>query len=64
MYDLLKSVKMFEITWSLQDDVKFEDNELFIDIAVAHHYQEDDYYLFLRQRVNLIETANYEKKRI
>ncbi|CAF4544320.1 unnamed protein product, partial [Rotaria socialis] len=64
LYDLVKSVKMFEVTWSLEHKDKSDKNEPFIDVAVAHHHQQDGFYLFLRQCINMTDTANDEKKTI
>ncbi|CAF2103952.1 unnamed protein product [Rotaria magnacalcarata] len=55
---------MFEVTWSLEHKDKSDENELFVDVAVAHHHQQDGFYLFLRQCINMTDTANDEKKTI
>ncbi|CAF2180324.1 unnamed protein product [Rotaria magnacalcarata] len=62
--DLVKSVEMFEVTWSLEHKDKSDKNEPFIDVAVAHHHQQDGFYLFLRQCINMTDTANDENKTI
>jgi hypothetical protein len=54
MRDLVTAIKTLEITCSIK----------FIDEVVAQHYQEDDFYLFLRQCVDLVDSAIMNKKTI
>jgi hypothetical protein len=64
MFDFVNAIKIVEMTWSIKEDKRYEKNEPFIDIAIAHHPEDGDQYFFVRQCANLVNNVTGEKKRI
>jgi hypothetical protein len=64
MNDLITSIKLIHIEWSIPEDKeKYGKNEPFIDIVIARHHQ-DNFYLLLRQCINLVDNSTGAKKTI
>jgi hypothetical protein len=64
MFDFVNAIKIMEMTWSIEEDNRYEKNEPFIDIAIARHPEDDGQYFFVRQCVILVNNITSEKKSI
>jgi hypothetical protein len=64
IHDLLSSLKLMEITWSLEQRTKYGKNSAGIDVVIARHYQKDGYYFFLRQCVKLVDSITGNDQRV
>ncbi|CAF1459671.1 unnamed protein product [Rotaria sordida] len=51
MYDICESLKIINVSWSIERKQVHDRNDPFIDVLVARRQQDNNYHLFIRQAV-------------
>lgn len=63
MHDLLRCVKLMEITWSIKTNKeKYGKNSVGIDVVISRDNPQGDHHLFVRQQIKLINSVTNDKK--
>jgi hypothetical protein len=64
LHDLLSGLKLMDITWSLEQTTEYGKNSAGIDVAIARDNQQNDYHLFVRQCIKIIDNVTGEAKQV
>jgi hypothetical protein len=60
MYDICESLKIINVSWSIEGEQVYGRNAPFIDVLIARRQQDNNYHLFIRQGVSLFNEVTQD----